>query len=238
MNKRETFVFSIKYILVAVLASYLFYDSVYAFLLILPFIKLFILRENKKIIKGRILILEGQFCEMICSLSTYLSAGLSPESSVINARNDMMKMYGEKSLIVNEMNEVIKGLSLGVTLSDGLKKFASRVKSDDIRDFVTVFTEAFKSGGNLVSIIKSTVTIMQGKKRIEDEIKAMLKGKMLEQKVICVIPIMIFVYLRVSSYEFVSVLYHNAAGIAVMTVCLILYVSSILLSEKIVNIKV
>ena len=160
MNKRETFVFSIKYILVAVLASYLFYDSVYAFLLILPFIKLFILRENKKIIKGRILILEGQFCEMIGSLSTYLSAGLSPESSVINARNDMMKMYGEKSLIVNEMNEVIKGLSLGVTLSDGLKKFASRVKSDDIRDFVTVFTEAFKSGGNLVSIIKSTVTIM------------------------------------------------------------------------------
>ena len=136
------------------------------------------------------------------------------------------------------MNEVIKGLSLGVTLSDGLKKFASRVKSDDIRDFVTVFTEAFKSGGNLVSIIKSTVTIMQDKKRIEDEIKAMLKGKMLEQKVICVIPIMIFVYLRVSSYEFVSVLYHNAAGIAVMTVCLILYVSSILLSEKIANIKV
>ena len=238
MNKKEFAGFSLKYISVAVLVSYLFYDSVYAFLLILPFIKLFIYRENKKIIKGRILKLEGQFCEMIGSLSTYLSAGLSPETSVISARNDMVKMYGEGALIVNEMDEIIKGFSLGVTLSDGLKKFSARYKSDDIRDFVTVFTEAFKSGGNLVSIIKSTVAIMQDKRRIEDEIKAMLKGKMLEQKVICVIPIMIFVYLRFSSKEFVSVLYHNVAGIVVMTLCLILYVSSILLSEKIVNIKV
>lgn len=226
------------FLLAAAAVSYLFYDSIYAFLIFLPFTKLYITRQKRKFYIDRIQKLESQFCEMIGSLSTALSAGLSPENSFISARKDMVKMYGEKSYIVYEMDEVINGLKINVPLVDGLKTFAIKAKSEDIRDFVTVFSEAVKSGGNLVLIIKNTVTVMREKRHIEEEIAAMLKGKMLEQKVICVIPFFIFVYLKFSSKEFISVLYHNITGEIVMTVCLLLYIGSILLSEKIVNIRV
>ena len=52
------------------------------------------------------------------------------------------------------------------------------------------------------------------------------------------IPLGILMYLRITSGSFIEVLYGNALGIAVMTVCLIVYVMAVFISVKIVDIKV
>ena len=52
------------------------------------------------------------------------------------------------------------------------------------------------------------------------------------------VPFLIISYISMTSTGFFDVLYHNAVGIAIMTVCLVVYVAAYRLSEKIVDIEV
>ena len=52
------------------------------------------------------------------------------------------------------------------------------------------------------------------------------------------IPVFILAYLKLTSADYMEVLYGNMVGIIFMTVCLVAYGGAILLSEKIVNISV
>ena len=238
MKSKDILVILLSYICLTAIIAYFFFDSFIAFLVLIPLFPLYFMRQIH--IKKRAYLeeLEGQFCEMIGSISTALSAGISVENAFHKAKDDMEKLYGKESAIVININEILRELSINIPISKSLNNFSNRTNSEDIRDFVTVFLEALGSGGNLVEIIKNTVYMMQDKRRIEEEINAMLKGKMLEQKVICVIPFLIFAYLRISSKDFISVLYHNVTGVFVMIICLIIYIASILFSERIVNIRV
>lgn len=237
-STKEILLYTIVFFLMILIAAYMFFDSYYVFIVLIIFYPLFItwIRRNKTVKRREEL--KKQFCELISCVSTSLNAGYSVENSFRTSINEMIKTYGDKADITVELIEIISKLEIGVPLSVSLLEFASRARVEDISDFITVFIEATKSGGDLNEIIKNTVTIVQDKRRIENEIEAMLKGKMLEQKVISVIPLLIFIYLKFSSGEFIGILYHNIAGICVMSLCLTIYVVSLIMSEKIVRIKV
>ena len=51
-----------------------------------------------------------------------------------------------------------------------------------------------------------------------------------------VIPVFILAYLKVTSMDFLNVLYGNVAGALFMTVCLVAYGGAIVLAEKIMTI--
>ena len=54
----------------------------------------------------------------------------------------------------------------------------------------------------------------------------------------CIIPLIIIAYLRLETAAFLSVLYHNALGVVVMSVCLAVYIGAYFWGERIVNIRV
>lgn len=235
-SSKELIFNTIIFLILASIIAYLFYDSLVVFVIFWVLCPVFISWRRKRKLVQRREELKKQFCDYIACISTALSAGFSVENSFRESLKEVIKTYGDKSDIVIEMLEIIKKLDIGVPLSSSLSSFAVRAKIEDISDFITVFIEATKSGGNLSEIIRNTVNIMQEKRRVEEEIEAMLKGKMLEQKVISIIPFFIFLYMRVSSGDFTNILYHNPAGICVMTICLIIYILSFFLSEKIIKI--
>ena len=70
------------------------------------------------------------------------------------------------------------------------------------------------------------------------EIDTIISGRKMEQKVMVCIPLGIIMYLRITSNGFVNMLYGNAAGIIVMTLCLMVYVAAVYMAVKIVDIKV
>lgn len=238
LSGKEFILNSLIYLLMTGLVSVLFYDSFVMFFVLIVFLPVFLKKRSKALCVKRSGELKDQFCEMIENVSASLSAGMSVDNAIRLAKTDMAKTFGDDSVIVMELTEIIKSLNVNVPLSVSLSEFSKRTGIEDIEDFVTVFKEAIKSGGNLNDIIRGSVSIIREKKKIEDEINAMLKGKLLEQKVISVIPFLIFIYLRISSAEMISVLYHNVLGISVMTICLIVYVLSYVAAGRIVNIKV
>lgn len=223
--------------LLLLLAAF-FYRSLLAIPFLLP-VFIFYWREMKKdcLIKNRKKTAE-QFKDAILSVSANQKAGYSVENAFGQAYGDMALLYGKDSIICEELRMIALGLHNNVTLEKLLADFGKRSGVEDILEFSEIFGAAKRSGGNLIQIIERCSFVIAQKTETEKEIQVILSAKQMEQKIMNGIPFLILLYISVTSPGFFDVLYHNAAGIAVMTICLAVYMAAVWLSRKIVRIEV
>ena len=226
------------YIVLALIISFLFYDNPAAALVLMPVFPLFIRAVKKIRIRRREEEMTQEFLRCLLSVSTALSAGISPENAFATALSDMEKMYGKRSVIVKELETLNLQTAMGKSLTEALFDLAARVEIPEVYDFAVVFSVAKEKGANLGTVISSCVDIMEQKIEAETEAGVLIRGKQYEQRIMCAIPPGIIAYLRFSSGSFIRVLYHNGMGITVMTVCLLVYVFAIWISERIGDIRV
>ena len=64
----------------------------------------------------------------------------------------------------------------------------------------------------------------------------LVAAKKYEQQIMNLVPMGIILYIRVSNPGYFDSLYHNLAGVLIMTAALALYLAAYLLSEKILEI--
>lgn len=238
MSPGEKIKYGFIYCMMIMLTAYVFYDSVYAFAILLPSVFLFLRFVRGGLIRKRKDELKGQFRDMIDSIASALKAGYSIENSFYESRKDMLRLHGRDSLIVRELDYFFVKLENGIPLETILNDFAKRAQIEDISDFSEIFVLAKRNGGDFTGIIGKTVKIMKEKDETEKEISVILSGRKYEQRVMCIIPIGIIIYLKISGRGFLNVLYHNPAGILIMTACLFIYIASYLISGKLIDIKV
>lgn len=234
----QTVKYGFFYCMLIMTAAYVFYDSVWAFAALLPAVFVFFRFVKRDLIVKRKDMLKIQFRDMIDSVASALRAGYSVENAFYESRKDMMRLHGRDSYIVRELDQFFSKLDNGVPLENILNDFAGRTQIEDISDFSEIFVLAKRNGGDFNGIIGKTVKIMKEKDETEKEISVILSGRRYEQRVMCIIPIGIIIYLRITSREFLSVLYHNVPGMIVMTACLAIYAASYLISRKLIDIRV
>lgn len=226
------------YLLIDILISYLFYDSIYSFFILLPGVIWYLRNKKKEEIRKRQGLLKQQFMDMILALSGKVSTGMSAENAIISCLDDMTKLHGAKSLIVTELRSLEISLSNNHSLEGYLLDLGRRSGIEDINEFAQVFIIAKRGGGEMKRVILETVRMMQEKQDTEAEIAVMVSGKQLEQKIMCFIPLLMIAFLKYSASEFLSVMYHNPFGITIMSVCLVIFIWAFVLAKKIVNIEV
>ena len=238
MKPKEALIYFSAYALLAGFLAFLFYDSLPAFFLLLPAGGIYLKKKRGELIGQRKKELKKEFRDLILAVSTALSAGFSIENSFREAYKDIRGLYGENALMCRELKGFFRQIEIGVSLEKVLFDFAERAGIDEIRDFAEIFALAKRSGGDFSEMIAKTVSILSGQEETEREIEVLLSGKKLEQKIMGVIPLVIILYLRFSTGGFLEVLYHNITGVIIMTVCLVIYVLSYLLAERIAAISV
>lgn len=238
LSSKETLRTITFYMVFDAIIAVLFYDSVVAGAIGILFLPIYYTFKEREMAKTRQKELRYQFVSMIGSISSALTSGLSVPNAFREALSDMIKMYGDNADISKELTEIIRRETVNIPVISGLRDFADRSELEEITDFTAVFSEALKSGGDLNEIIRDTVYMIEEKSRMEEEIEAVLKGKMLEQKVMSTIPFIIIGYLRITSSELISRMYGNTAGIIIMTICLGVYMMAFVISKKIVDIRI
>lgn len=129
-------------------------------------------------------------------------------------------------------------LNLNMTAEQALREFAVRTDLEEVRSFTAVFTLAKRNGGDSIAIIRNAVRQIGDKMDVEREIETILTAKKLEFKVMCIIPLAIIGYMRISFPEFMTVLYRNAAGAIFMSVCLFGYLAAVKLGQRIIAVEV
>lgn len=225
----------LKSVAVAGACAYFFYRS---FLALIPLsgigVLYYRLCRRKQVEKGRWeLVLE--FRECILSVAAALRAGYAVENAFLESRNDMRILYGKKSMIYQELELIRRGLVINITLEELLTDLGRRSHSGDIRQFAETFCIARRNGGNLPDIIAGAADLIGGQIDVNQEIRTLLAGREMEQKIMRLMPFGILLYIGSTYPGYFDSLYHNWQGIVIMTVCLAIYLTAYGISERILQ---
>ncbi len=225
-------------IMIVAALAYFFYQSFLAFGLLSPLVVLFLKEKAGELARKAQRELSLQFKDMILSISASQKAGYSVENAVRESYKDMELLYGRESMICREILHIIRGLDNNVPLEKLLYGLGVRSHQMDMMQFADVFLIAKRNGGNMTDILRKTAETIEKKIDTDREIQLMLSAKKLEQKIMNGVPLFIIFYISATSRGFFDVLYHNLAGVLVMTVCLGVYGVAFYLSRRIVEIEV
>jgi len=218
--------------------SYLFYHSLLVSIFLAPLLVPFVEKmKNERIMKTNHEIGQ-QFKDVLVSVSTSQKAGYALENAFVVAYKDMKKLYGEQSPICKELRRICKGLKNNIVLEDLLFQMGERTRNTYIREFANVFCVAKRSGGNITQMLEETVAQISIQTDVEKEIDVMISAGKMEARIMEIVPFAIIAYVGVMNPGFFDSLYGNFAGIAIMTVCLVVYLAAYTVIEKIIAIKV
>lgn len=179
-----------------------------------------------------------EFRDYMHTVSGLLLAGNSIERAFLRAQEEVFQLYGKESVLLESLGGMEARLSLKEPLERILSDFSKDADSEDIENFVDIFCYAKRSGGDFVHIIATSVERICDKAEVSEEIHTVLAEKALEQKVMCAAPLGILLFFKVSSPEFIGILYGNFLGVVIMTVALLLYMASFYLGIKILEVEV
>lgn len=218
---------------IAVFFAFFFYRSPWAGAPMIPVGGLFVFWRQKKRKRNRERQLLIQFKECVLSVAGSLKAGYAVENAFQESISDMQVMFGENCEMVEELQVICNGLHNNKTLEELLRGLAQRSGLEEVLEFAEVFGIAKRNSGNITETIDIYSKIIAGKLELEAEIETLLAAKRLEQKVMNGMPFLIVLYLEYSNPGYFDMMYHNLFGVAIMTVCLGVYLCAYALSEKI-----
>ncbi len=218
------------------LIIYMFYKSIFAFVLLPPAMIFYIRYDRRNRKKKESFELQSEFKDALVAITAALRAGYSVENSIREALVSMKQLQGENSVICRELTIMTNELDLGVPAADVFDSLAKRCDVEDISTFASVFRIAKRSGGDMVEIIRKTSDDISAKVDSRNEIAVMVSEKKLEQNIMSVMPLAILVYIDFTSSDLLAPLYGNFTGVCIMTVCLAVYVFAYWLGRRILNI--
>lgn len=238
LSIREYIFYGVLGLLIISVVSHLFYHSFIPVVIFLPLSYPYFNQVSQHLYRKRCNKLCRQFKDSLVSLSTSLEAGCSIENAIWEAYLEISVLYSRNSYMAAELGSIYNQLKLSIPIEEAFSNLAARTDVDDILTFCEILKIAKRTDGNLVSIIRSTANTIQEKFDIKREISTNVNGKKPEQIVMSVMPVFIIVYIKLTSPDFFEPLYGNIAGIAFVTICLLIYGFSIYLSLKITKIEV
>ena len=224
--------FAIQALGIVSLVSYLFYHSLLAMVLVIPFYPVFLRMKAQVLLQKQKSMLQEQFKEAICALATALGAGYSIENAWKEARKEVEKLFGEHALIVQELNHMLAHLELNVSLEELLSDFALRSGLEDVGSFCQVFLFAKRSGGDFIGIIHATANRISRKVDLQREIITDLAARRFESRVMNIVPMFMLLYLNLTSPGYFDLLYGNLSGVIIMSLCLLFYLLAYVWSER------
>lgn len=237
-SKREYLENILLFLIGDVCISYLFYRSYLVFLAVLPLFKMFLKERKKDACRKRVQKLEEQFLVAMQTVITSLTAGYSVETAFEDTLKELPLIYREDDMIVQEMRSIVSQLKMNQNLEQLLQSLAVRSGIEDIRNFAEIFAISKRSGGNLIAIIRNTIQSITRKNETRKEIQVVLSAKKMEQNLMSIIPCLILFYVQTVSPGFLDSMYHNVAGVVIMTISLGIYAAAVWWGRKIVNIEV
>ena len=89
----------------------------------------------------------------------------------------------------------------------------------------------------MISVLEKTITQICEKIELREELHALFAAKKMEQRMMCVIPFGIMLFIGSASKGFFNPLYNNLQGICIMSVCLIVYLVSVWWGEKLTEVS-
>lgn len=235
LSAAQYFRFLLEGALIGAGAVWLCYESVPALSAAAAFSVFYCHCRRRQLATERIRLLNLHFKDFLCSIHTSMAAGYSLENAVRAAAADMQKLYGPKDIISQEAAWMVRQMELQRPVEKLFADLGERSGDEDIRMFGEILLIAKRTGGNMENILNATRRNLCGRIDTREEIETVIASRKLEQNIMSIMPAGVLFYLKISFGDFLDPLYGNAAGAAVMTVCLLLYLAAFALGRRMIR---
>lgn len=212
--------------------AFLFYNSPIVFLILLPAMMIYIKYAKKGYISQYQRERKLQFREAMISMYALIAAGYSLESAIRSVPGELALCYEKDTWIIRSFEKMAEKLKMNVSAQKCLEDFAEESGDEDITSFYEVICIAKRYGGSMSVIIKMAIDKISRRIETECEIMTMMAGRKNEFMIMACVPAGIILYMRLSSPELMEVLYTQAAGRVVMTICLAVYTAAVLWGKR------
>jgi len=179
-----------------------------------------------------------QFQDAMEALTVSLRTGYSMENAMRETLRDMRVMYKEDARIIAELVHMNRQIQMNIPAEQVWQEFSNRIPHEDVQSFTEVFVIAKRSGGDIIAVLHNTVKQIRDKAEVKREITTIMAEKQLEFRVMSAVPLGIIAYMSLSFPDFMGSLYGNAAGIVIMSICLVFYAAAYQLGKMIIEIEV
>ena len=183
--------------------------------------------------------LRNEFKELLYSFSASFAIGSSMKSAMKDGCKKLREIFDDDSIMLGELEGMCSKLES--TASDPVflwEDLASRCVVEDIKLFSEVYRGCTSSGGDMIVAIEAAAKTIGEKIEMENSIKLLAKQKIIEGRVIAVIPVIIILFLRICSPGYIKPMYEGIGGKIIMMLALSISVTAIFLSERICKIEV
>lgn len=238
VNGRDLIIMILEDISATAVVAWLFYDSIWGCLVfpLIGFVNYKRIKDNRQ--KNYSMKFNGEFKELLLCVAQALQSGYSVENAFKDAEDNINMLYGKKSIILKDIKEMNMKISMRTSAEKAFESFAIKHPTEEVIGFSEIFSFGRRLGGDYIKNMKRTIEKMEDKLDLRQELSTSIAEKQMELRVMCGMPFFIILYIRISSGEFISSLYHNITGAIVMSGCLVAYVFFVALGRKIVNIEV
>ncbi len=172
-----------------------------------------------------------QFKECLQAVAASMRAGYAVENAFTDSIVDIRSMFGEGCAMEGELQLLRRGLNNNLPLETLLTEIGQRGGLEEMREFAEVFAIAKRNGGSIPVIIDAACGSVNRRLAVEEDMETLLSARKLEQRVMNAMPFLIVWYVEAGNPGYFDMLYWNPAGIALMTVCMIIYLMAYALSE-------
>ncbi len=140
--------------------------------------------------------------------------------------------------MADELRKVFDEIQLGLGVPSALQHLASRIDSKEIRYFVVAVLIQNETGGNLADVLRKTATLIRERQKIAGVVRVLSAEGRISAWILSVMPFLLAFFLYLINPEFVSALWKDPMGLAMLGVSLGLMLLGIFWMSRMVRIKV
>lgn len=198
--------------------------AVVVFIWILP---IFIINRRKK---KKIMAFDAQLNEGLIMISNALKAGYSFLQALAVAAEETQDPFSK------EFKGLLKELSLGIPIEDGLTNLLERVPSDDLKLIMNAILIQKDVGGNLSEILENIAETIRERQRIKNEVKTLTAQGKMSATIILVMPFFIAVIIYLFDNDYILTLFTTLIGRFLLVFAMIGQVLGFVSIKKIIKI--
>ncbi|NHC41375.1 type II secretion system F family protein [Bacillus sp. MM2020_1] len=211
---------------------YLFTDNLF-FLLVGAILGFFLpkwyLRKKQR---ERVLKFNEGLADMITTIVGSLKAGFSLPQG--------LKSVAEEAItpIKDEIETVLKEMQYGKSIEDALNDLKERMPSEDLDLMIQAILIQRQVGGNLATVLDRIVETIRDRTKIHRQIATLTAQGRLSGYIIALLPVILGFVLYLIQPDYISILFHNPIGLAMVGAGLISGILGFILIKKITTIEV
>ncbi len=157
-----------------------------------------------------------------------------------NSLTTGLAMVGEEldDPIRSEFIATVDEINLGLTMNEAMENLCERVPLSDLRFFAIAILVQKETGGNIGEILDNISRLIRERIQFQRQVRALTAEGRYSAGVLIALPIFMFVYIYLTNYDYISIMWQEKMGHYMLFAAVILQIVGSYMIKRIVTIEI